>query len=352
MNKQLFCGIMVSVAATFGVAAPVTAQEKYELKLAHFVPAPHFFSKYLAGWAKRLERESGGQLVVKVFPGAQMGPPPKYYDIARKGVADITWILHGATPGRFPLTELIQLPYMVPSAEVGTKVLNDAEIRTYLDKEHRGLKVLYLLTHQPGNLHTSKRPVRTAGGLKGLRIRFASPTIREWVKALGGTPVGMPPTQIADGLQKGTIDGVYIDYGGAHTAFKLGGLIKYTTEMYSYVSSFGVVMNPKSLARLPGNLQDLITRTTTGISGEVGKIWDAADGPGKAYIKREGGQTIMLSAAEDANFKRIAKGVIDRRLAELESKSLPARRVHARMTALSAGLAKTSNNFWSGLQRR
>ena len=51
----------------------------------------------------------------------------------------------GATPGRFPLTELVQVPYLVGSAEIGTKVLNDSELRSkYLDAEHKGVKVLLL----------------------------------------------------------------------------------------------------------------------------------------------------------------------------------------------------------------
>lgn len=351
MNKAITLGFLAAAVGALALSAPANAQ-KYELKYASFVPAGHFMSKYLTAWAARIEALSVGQITVKLFHGAQMGPPPKYYDIARKGVADITWILHGATPGRFPLTELIQLPYMVPSAEVGTKVLNEPNLRALLDKEHKGLKVLYLLTHQPGNLHTSTRPVNKAADLKGLRIRFASPAIRDWVSALGGTPVGMPPTQIADGLQKGTIDGVFIDYGGAHTAFKLGGLIKYTTEMYSYVASFAVVMNPDSFAKLPVRLQEIIVGTTTDVAEEVGRMWDAADAPGKAYIVREGGKTIALSAEEDANFKRIAEGLSESRLAELEGKGLPAREVYAMMKANSARFSKTSKNFWSGLTRK
>lgn len=352
MTKSNFLGIVVSVVTALGLASPALAQSKISLKFAHFVPPQHFMAKYLAKWAADLGEKSDGAISVTMIPGAQMGPPPKYYDLARRGATDITWLLHGATPGRFPLTELIQLPYIVPSAEVGTLVLNHPDLRPMLDKEHRGLHVLYLLTHQPGNLHTAAKPVRTAADLKGLRIRFASPTIREWVAALGGTPVGMPPTQIADGLQKKTIDGVFIDYGGAHTAFKLGGLIKYTTEMYSYVSSFAVAMNPAAYRKLPGNLRKLVDETTTGISSPVGKMWDDADGPGKAYIKAEGGRTILLSAAENANFKRIAQGVTERRLAELEKKGLPARKVYATMKRLSGDYAKTSKNFWLGLERR
>lgn len=351
MLKRFTYLVLVVVAVTFFAVGSAGA-EKFELKLAHFVPSPHFFSKYLANWAKELEQKSGGRLVVKVFPGAQMGPPPKYYDLARKGIVDITWHLHGATPGRFPLTELSHLPYVMPSAEVGTKVLNHPDILKYLAKEHKGVKILYLLTHQPGNLHTRKKPVRRTEDMKGLRIRFSSATIKDWVAALGGTPVGVPPTEIADNLQKGTIDGVFIDYGGAHTAFKLGGLIGYTTEMYSYITSFVVSMNPRSYKRLPRDLQQLIDTTTSNVAGPIGKLWDDADAPGRAYLIREGGKTILLSPEEDAKFKRIAQKVIDKKISALEKKGLPARAVYNRMKELADEYGKTSKNFWKGHERR
>ena len=71
--------------------------------------------------------------------------------------------------------------------------------------------------------------------MKGMRIRFASPTVRDFIAGLGATPVGVQPTEILEQLQKGGIDGAFIDYGGAGIAFKMGGTVKYSTEMYSYV---------------------------------------------------------------------------------------------------------------------
>ena len=73
-------------------------------------------------------------------------------------------------------------------------------------------------------MHTTKKPIRTLDDFKGLRLRFASPTIRDLVAALGATPVGVPPTEQVEQLQKGTIDGAFIDYGGAGIAFKMGGM--------------------------------------------------------------------------------------------------------------------------------
>ena len=251
MNRREFNISMLAGAGLVAAPGIARSQNVYNLKLGHFISPNHIFAEYLQRWVDELKKTSSGKLNITIFPANTMGPVQNYVDYARTGVADITWYLAGATPGRFPLTEIIQLPFMAGSAEIGTKTLNDPDVLKLIEREHQGLKILYLLTHQPGNLHTSAKPVNTVEDMKGLRIRFASVTIKSFIAALGGTPVGVPPSGIADALQKNTIDGCFVDYGGAHTAFRLGGLVKYTTEMYSYVSSFGVVMNPASFARLP-----------------------------------------------------------------------------------------------------
>ena len=324
------------------------AQEKFEVKVAEFVGAQHFMTKWLMAWSGKLEKASNGRLAFKHFPGAQMAPPPGHYDLARTGQAEVSWFLHGGTPGRFPLTELISLPYMAGSAEIGTKVLNDQQLRSrYLDAEHRGVKVLLLLTHQPGNVHTTKKPIRTADDMKGLRIRFAAPTIRDFGAALGGTAVGVQPGDQLEMLQKGTLDGTFIDYGGAGIAFKMGGTIKYSTEMYSYVSSFGVAMNPDFYRKLPKDLQKLVEESTRGVEKEVGEGWDALDSIGKKLLVDGGSEPIKLSKQEDARFRKIGEQVVEARLKELEGKKLPARAVYKAMKTLAEKHAKSSRNFWN-----
>jgi TRAP-type C4-dicarboxylate transport system substrate-binding protein len=259
----------------------------------------------------------------------------------------VSWFLHGATPGRFPLTELTHLPYVVGSAEIGTKVINDSQLRSkYLDAEHRGVKVLLLLTHQPGNIHTTKKPVRATEDMRGLRLRPASPTIGQFITALGGTPVGISPADQLDAMQKGTLDGTFIDYGGAGIAFKMAGTLKHTTEMYSYVSSFGIGMNPAFYNRLPADLKKLIDASVKGVEKEVGNGWDALDDIGKKLLMDGGGEAIKLSGAEDAKFRKVGAQVTEARLKELEAKKLPARQAFALIKQLSEKHARTSRNFW------
>jgi TRAP-type transport system periplasmic protein len=348
INRRQFGASMLATASSVVAAPAVFAQQKFEMKLAYFVGDHHAMSQWLIKWSDNLAKDSGGRLTVKRFPGAQMGPMAQHYDLARTGQADVSWFLHGITPGRFPLTELIQLPYLVGSAEIGTKTLNDAELRKkYLDAEHRGIKVLLLLTHQPGIVHTTKKPIRTTDDMKGLRIRYASATIRDFVGALGGTPVAVPATEQVEQLQKGTLDGTFIDYGGAGIAFKMGGLLKHSTEMYSYVSSFGIGMNEDFWNKLPPDLKELVLKSMTGVEQEVGQAWDALDAIGKKALMDGGGEAIKLSAAEDAKFRKAGADVAEAKLKELEGKGMPARAVHGMLTSLAEKHAKTSKSFWN-----
>ncbi len=342
--------IRTGLAAAFALAfaAGAQAQQKIEMKLAYFVGDQHAMSKWLVQWSEQLEKGSGGRIAVKRFPGAQMGPTPQHYDFARTGQADASWFLHGGTPGRFPLTEIVNLPFMVGSAEIGTKVLNDAQLRAkYLDAEHKGVKVLVLFTHQPGGPHTTKKPIRTLEDFKGMRLRFASPTVRDLVAALGATPVGVPPTEIAEQLQKGTIDGAFIDYGGAGIAFKLGGTVKYSTELYVYVTSFGLALNEEFWGKLPVDLKKLVADTTTGKEKEIGEAWDGLDVPGKKALMDGGGEAIRFSAAENAKVRKIGAEVSEAKLREYEAKGMPARAVYDAMRSLAEKHSKTSKNFWN-----
>ena len=336
-----------TVAAVLAaLVMPAAAQEKFEVKVAEFVGPQHFMTKWLMQWGEKLEKQSNGRLVFKHFPGAQMAPAPGHYDLARTGQAEVSWFLHGGTPGRFPLTDLSNLPFLIGSAEIGTKVMNDRELRTkFLDAEHKGVKLLLLFTHQPGQIHTTKKAVTSLADLKGMRIRFPNPMVRDFITAIGGTPVGVTPTELLEQLQKGTIDGAMQDYGGAGIAFKLGGTVKYTTEVYAYVTSFGLAMNPDFYNKLPADLKKIVDESVTGVESEVGKAWDSIDVPGKKALT-DGGMAVQKLNADDwARVKKIAAEFHEKEIKELEAKNLPGRAVYNLMKQLAERHAKTSNNF-------
>lgn len=324
-----------ALALALAAASPLVAHAK-ELTVATFVSPQHPMSKWLDAWAEDLSAHSDGELTFRVLHGAQMGPPPKYYDLAAKGQADITWVLHGATPGRFELTEISNMPFLFCSAEQATKVLNDVRLRAeYLDPEHRGVRVLMDFMHPPGQVNLAKGDAKSAADLKGLAIRPASRSVGAFITALGAKPVGLPPTAMAEALQKGTIDGTFIDYGGAALAYQLGPYLESVSEVYAYTSSFALVMNPRTYDGLSEASRALIDESFTGREAEIGQLWDGVDAVGKQALVDLGVRINVIEGDALETFRTIGDTVTSDYVTGLDDKGKPGTEVLELMRTLA-----------------
>lgn len=350
MSRRLVLalGAAFALAAAFGAPAPAAAQTKVEWKLGHFVPPQHPFSRWLEEWTKLVAEKSKGQLNITILPGGQMGPGQRYYELARTGQADVTWIVHGFTPGVFPLTEISNMPYLFGSGEIGSKVMNEWELRKLLEPEHKGVKVLLLFTHQPGNIHSARKPIRTVADIRGMRLRFPSSVVRDLIKELGGNPVLIPSPEIVENMQKGTLDGAFIDYGGAGLAFRMGPVTKYTTETYMYVTSFGLIANEKSFEALTPELKKIVAETIEekGGGGEAGRRFDSIDGPGKEAMVKAGTEILKFSAEEDKKMRAAAAKITAQIISDMDKKGMPASAVYKMMQDLAKKHEANSKNFW------
>ncbi|MCC6007435.1 MAG: TRAP transporter substrate-binding protein [Rhodobacteraceae bacterium] len=320
MNR-LKC-LVAAVTAGAMMAAPAVA-DTINLRVASFVTPLHGMSQWIDRWAADLTERSGGRLQFEILHGAQMGPPPRYYDIARNGQADITWVLHGSTPGRFELTEVSNMPFRCCAAEQATRVVNHPRLRAITDEEHRGVEVLKMFAHPPGQIHMAEGAVTRLSDIQGKAMRPASAAVGQLVAELGGRPVGLPPTEIAEGLQRRTIDGVLIDFGGSGIAFQLGPHLSSATKVDAYISTFALVANPRSLANLPDDLREMIVSTMQDREEEVGRIWDEIAVAGRGILEGAGVEMLEAPADQLELMREAGARVTDRYVAELEGKGRP-----------------------------
>ena len=299
--------------------ASAANDEVFTLKFASFVPASHGMSRWIDDWASTISEQTDGRLVIESLHGGQMGPPPAYYDLAANARADITWVLHGATPGRFKLTEITNMPFLFCSAEQATRVINDQRVREITDPEHRGVQVLTMFMHPPGQINMQGGPVLALEDLQGKAVRPPSRTVGKFIGMTGAKPVGLPPTAMAEGLQKGTINGALIDYGGAGLAFKLGPFLTDITEVYAYTSSFALVMNPDSYQELPDDLQQTLDESLANVSAQIGQVWDALDAKGKAVLIEAGVKIHTLPETEMKKLRGLGDTLTKEYLESLET---------------------------------
>lgn len=301
--------------------------ETIELKVSHFLPPNHTFQKELLRWGEELSKKSNGRLLLKIFPAGQMGPAPRQFDLARTGVADMAIGLTGTTPGRFPLTEVSNLPFLVTESAKTSKVLTELAPK-YLAGEYPGVKILYLMTTTPLKFHMAKAKINTMADFKGLRIRYAGEIFAESIKAFGGTPLAVPPGEVTDAMGKGTIDGAMFPFEGAQS-FQVGTVAKYSYEPGINAASFFLVMNAQSYEKLPPDLRALIDQTTGPAAGErVGRALDDAEVEGRAYMTAKGVQIVQFSDATKRDMRAAVKPIIDRELAALKAKGMPAREIY------------------------
>lgn len=183
-----------------------SAQE-LRLKLSHFLPAAYnHHVNVIVPWAEEVKKRTGGRVEITIFPGASLYEPPQQYDCARSGIPDIAWGVTGWTPGRFPLSSVVELPYMHRTAAGGSQMLADLWDR-YLGREYDDVHVLAMNVHPAGHVHTRLEAIRTLEDFKGMKIRAPTAVVGDLLDTLGATKVGMPANQIYEAISQRVVDG-------------------------------------------------------------------------------------------------------------------------------------------------
>lgn len=328
-------GILVGLTLS---TADVSAQT-VELKVSHYLPPNHQIHKKLEEWSADLAKRSNGRLKLSVFPAAQMGPMPRQYDLVRTGVADIGFFLHGALPGRFPVTELTHLPYVFNRGEgAASKAISTAEasaivtsMASDLAAEHEGTHLLYFIATPSVSLFFNRAAVRDPAAMRGLRIRHNGPIASAIIEAWGGSPAAVAPAELADALSKGTIAGMTFNYEAAKS-FQLAESIKSVTPVKASAATFALVMNAERYKALPDDLRKLIDETTgPNAARQIGALYDMAEDEGEKYLRAAKVDIVDLTPAERAAFEEKAKALAASFISKAEAKNPKARDFYDRL---------------------
>lgn len=326
INISAIVGIMGCVLA--GVAPAVYAKT-IDLKFATgFSPKHTMQTKVFEPWAEKINQMSNGNVKVSFFPGGALGKTPDHYDLAEKGIADISYTLHDYTPGRFPMTTVFELPFIIKSA-TGT---SEAMWRVYEEfpefrKEYRKVKVLGLFCHPAGNLNSVRKPIKSLEDLKGMKFRTASPHVTDALKLFGAVPVNMPITETYTALERGVVEGTVLPWEG-NFVFKLAEILKYGTETDFYTMTMMVVMNQRKYDKLPEDVKKIIDETTgLAMSVEAGKVYDQTNAPMKQLCEKKGMQSLQLPLEEKNKLEKITMPLREKWVKDMEAKGLPGRAV-------------------------
>ncbi|HVR66748.1 MAG TPA: TRAP transporter substrate-binding protein [Verrucomicrobiae bacterium] len=299
------------------------------LRLHHFLPPKsNVHTRLLDPWAKKVGELSGGKAVIEIFPSMQLGgKPPELYDQAKDGVVDIVWTLPGYTPGRFPRTEVFELPFIASPRGIVNSQASQEYANTHLGEETKDVKLLAFWSHDRGVIHCREK-IETLADLQGKKLRFPTRLAGEALKTVGVAAIGMPVPQVPESLAQGVIDGAVVPWEVV-PAVKLQELVKFHTEIPGtptfYTASFFLVMNQARYEGLPEDVRKVIDETTgMTFATEAGTVWDTAGADVAKMVKERGNTILTLSEADKAQWMTASEPVTAAWIAEMQGKGIDA----------------------------
>lgn len=332
--RKVFLGV-----AALALMPTLAAAEEVVLKVAHFLPpVSPAHTKFIQPWCDKIEAESKGKMKCQIYPAMQLGgTPPQLLNQVRDGVADIVWTLPGYTPGRFPVSEVFELPFMTTTHEASSRAFWDFS-QKYAQKEFAGTHPIAVWVNGPNVLHFRDKQVKVLDDLKGLKVRAPSRLGNSLLGALGATPVGMPVPQMAESLSKGVIDGALIPWEVV-PATKTHELTKFHAEAGSgkamTTATMIFVMNKKKYDRLPADLKKVIDDNAgRETSAWVSAQFKDADSGGRAKTEANGNTIYQIDATEMGKWQAAARPVTEEWIKDMTEKGLDGKQLYEDAEAL------------------
>ena len=324
-KRRHILGVLGAAAVALGLGgAPMAQAQEETLTLHQFLPAQANVPKLVLDvWAANVEASSGGRIKVDHFPSMQLGGrPPELIDQAIDGVADIVWTVVGYTPGRFPRTEVFELPFMMTDARAASRAYWQMFDKHMKDTEFKDVHILGTWVHGPGMFHTSD-PVETPEDLQGMKIRGGSRLVNQLLELTGATPVGMPVPAVPEGLSKGVIDGTTIPWE-VTTALKVPELVENHTEFEGnalYTLTFVLAMNKDKYDSMSDELKAVID-ANSGLEFSIfaGGTQSDMDGPAREVAVENGNNIVTVT--DTAPWQAAVQPIYESWVADMDSKGI------------------------------
>ena len=322
--------VLAALVVSALTAAPAGAQTTTLTMSSWVSPQHHLTSVVLQGWANEVEKATSGRVKFTMLP-KHPSAPPGTFDAVRDGLVDLSYVTASYTPARHILPLMPELP-----GSGDTSLVNSvAYSRMYWKHfhkvgEYKGVKLLGVFTHGPGQMFT-KKPVNGIADVQGLKIRTGGGIAEKVAKALGASAFVKPAPESYELLSSGVADGVFFPLESI-ISFKLDTVLQQATlfpgGMYS--SAFGLFMNEDKWNKLPKQDQDAIEK----ISGEhiarlAGASWDEADKKGMDALKKSGVKIVNASPEFTAEVKKRSAPIIDEWITAASAKGVEAAKVLA-----------------------
>jgi TRAP-type C4-dicarboxylate transport system substrate-binding protein len=321
------------------LALPVAAQQPILLKVHSFSgPQAPDQALHLFPWAENVNKLAAGKMKVEVYTNMQLGGKPA--DLPQQledGVVDVILHVPGFSPGRFPGLEGTELPFTNVGLSAGqSPAVFEWANRWLMTNELKGMKILGSHTTDASVIHSRGKPMKTLDDFKGVKFRVPGRFVGETAKALGATPVGIPLPGVYEALERGQVDGMFINWAIV-PPYRLQEVTKFHLETPVYQSPIMTLMSQKSYDRLPADMKKIIDdHSGLEYTKRIGVVWDGLTVPAKKAITDRGNTLYSITDQERTRWIATVKPVYQLWIDEMNKRGLPGQKMFDDLLATTA----------------
>tara|TARA_R110000737_G_scaffold317794_1_gene328559 strand:+ start:1233 stop:2252 length:1020 start_codon:yes stop_codon:yes gene_type:complete len=323
---------MMGVATAISLMAPM-AQAETNLRLSTWLPAQHSLQTTgFEPWLASITEASGGSLTSTIFPAQQLGSALDHYDMARDGIADITFVNPGYQPGRFPVISLGEQPFQVNNAVEGSAAF-DTWYRDYAAKEMPDIHFCMAFLQDPGTLHTVSE-ILLPTDLKGKTIRPGNATMGRMLNLLGAASVQVPAPEAREVIARGAAEGITFPWDSIFL-FGIDEATTYHLDMSLYSTTFVMAMNTDSYNGLTAEEKAVIdAHCTSEWAGKIAAGWANQEASGRERAKSDPAHHVHTpTEAEMTAWKDATAPLLDEWHAEVKKAGFDDQAIYDRFKA-------------------
>lgn len=342
---------LLGALACTGIAAPwvagsrVSRDEPVVLRYTSHTPRSHgLYARAFVPFAELVERETAGRMRLVAFTDKLLHDPVDGFKACVTGISDYTHGYVTYQPGSFKLLHATQLPFLFPTPQVASLVMEELYPKYFKHEYERiGVYLAHTDCTSPYNI-ISKTPIRRLEDMSGIKIRTTGGLVSEIFRELGAAPVAIAASEVYTALQRGIVDAIALSVSDM-ASYRLQEIGPYYTQIDLNVLALHFCLSKHAFDSLAPDLKEQFYRLLRVRSQIAVQNYYSGAGDDRAYAALRGGgvEIIELDDDERARFRAAVMPLKERYIAQYEHEGLPARGLVAEMEALAIEYAPLTN---------
>lgn len=297
---------------------------KYALEEPPFPPSV----KLNKEWAGAISKRTNGKVKITFYYTGTLAKGKDMRRSVARGLADIGVLTLNHDLTAYSLNSVVMLPILgIPNREAGTRIWMELlEKFPEMEQEFKGTIPLVRRIDLPHSLHSTKKPIRIPSDLENMKIASFGIGLKI-LDTMGASPIGLMPTEIYMGLERGVAEGAYATYF-VSMLFRILDLIPYHNTTILNWWGMTTIMNARKWNSLPPDIRKIIEEESLKHGVNRNKLSKFQERKAREIVERKGQTFIENTPEETKQWHDSAKKFHEEWIAKNEAKGLPGRAVY------------------------